>query len=127
MWWRLRWTTSSPPGETVASEPFTTEPPKLLKVRVIPDSETMATATVTITGHNGTAQRVNLRYRTAQQGATPPGAWSSPVETADPTGESATIALSGLTGGTLYDVEGLAGPRRQPRRDNEFHHVAWNP
>ena len=94
-----------PTGETVASEPFTTEPPKLLKVRVIPDSETMATATVTITGHNGTAQRVNLRYRTAQQGATPPGAWSSPVETADPTGESATIALSGLTGGTLYDVE----------------------
>ena len=86
---------------TVVSASFTTlRYPSLSGVEVTDITRTTATAEIDIADPDGTTQTAHLRYRTT----TPQGSWSS-TQTATSTTAEASIALTGLTEDTEYEVE----------------------
>ena len=81
---------------------FRTLPPApvVSGVSVDDETQTAATANISIANTNGDSQTVHLRYRTT----TPQGEWSD-TQKATSTTDSAEIGLSGLTADTEYDVQ----------------------
>ena len=81
---------------------FRTLPPDpvVSGVSVDDETQTAATANISIANANGSSQTVHLRYRTT----TPQGKWSGTQKTTSTT-DSAEIGLSGLTADTEYDVQ----------------------
>ena len=81
---------------------FRTLPPApvVSGVSVDDETQTAATANISIANANGDSQTVHLRYRTT----TPQGEWSDTQETTSTT-DSAEIGLSGLSADTEYDVQ----------------------
>ncbi|MDE2686631.1 MAG: hypothetical protein OXI16_03915, partial [Chloroflexota bacterium] len=81
---------------------FRTLPPDpvVSGVSIDDETQTAATANISIANANGSSQTVHLRYRTA----TPQGEWSDTQATASTT-DSAEVGLSGLTPDTDYEVE----------------------
>ena len=81
---------------------FRTLPPApvVSGVSVDDETQTAATANISIANANGDSQTVHLRYRIA----TPQGEWSD-TQKATSTTDSAEIGLSGLSADTEYDVQ----------------------
>ena len=81
---------------------FRTLPPApvVSGVSVDDETQTAATANISIANANGDSQTVHLRYRIA----TPQGEWIDTQETTSTT-DSAEIGLSGLSADTEYDVQ----------------------
>ena len=81
---------------------FRTLPPDpvVSGVSIDDETQTAATANISIANANGSSQTVHLRYRTT----TPQGEWSETQKTTSTT-DSAEIGLSGLTANTEYDVQ----------------------
>ena len=74
--------------------------PVVSDVSVDDETQTTATANISIANANGDPQTVHLRYRTT----TPQGEWSGTQETTS-TADRAEIGLSGLSADTEYDVQ----------------------
>ena len=92
---------SSFPDEQTAHTSFTTlRYPSVSKIEVRDETQTTASAVITIADPDGSSQIVHVRYRTT----TPQGEWSGIQKTTSTTG-SAEIGLSGLTPDTEYDVQ----------------------
>ena len=92
---------SSFPNERTAHTSFRTlRYPSISKLEVKDETQTTASAAITIADPDGTNQTVHVRYRTT----TPQGEWSDIQKTASTTG-SAEIGLSGLTPDTEYEAE----------------------
>ena len=86
-------------GEVVSATFTTLRYPSLSAVDVTDITKTTATAEIDIADPDGTSQTVHLRYRT-----TPQGDWSSTLTTTSTTAD-ASIALTGLTEETEYEVQ----------------------
>ena len=91
--------------EGVKETTFTTDStgPGVSGVVMSDETQTGATATITIANAGATVRTVYLQYR--ESGTT---TWSSPPEQGDSTTtgpDTAVINLSGLTSGTLYEVQ----------------------
>ena len=97
---------SSFPDEYTAHTSFRTlRYPSISKLEVKGETQTTASAVITMADPDGTSQTVHLRYRTT----TSQGEWSS-IQKATTSADSAEIGLSGLTPDTEYESEASLSP-----------------
>ena len=91
---------SFPDRQTVHTSFRTLRYPSISKLEVRDETQTSASAVITIADPDGSSQAVHVRYRTT----TPQGEWSDVQKTTSTT-DSAEIGLSGLDADTEYDVQ----------------------
>ena len=91
---------SFPDGRTAHTSFRTLSHPSISKLEVKDETQTNASAAITIADPDGTGQTIHLRYRTT----TPQGKWSD-IQKAATSTDSAEVGLSGLTPDTEYEAE----------------------